>query len=302
MADRRLPRGTDNNGLLLGDLTEGTRVGEFVIDARLGTRGTGHLYAATHLVLPRRATIHVLPQAAGPARSVALELLREACIVDAIDHPGMPRVYECGMFADHRPWIASERIEGYTVANVLERRRVTVGEVVAIVRDVAAILAEAHRRGLVHGHVTPAAIVFPSQPRRFPICLVDWVGARAHDSRAPLPLVVGSPYIAPEQASGTCVDDHSDVYSLGRIGRALLDRVTDDDGSPMLVALLDSMVADDRDARPASDYVHQTAAWLADQLPAQPAVSGAPERSAPITSEVAIAVAGGIVAGEIEPR
>ncbi|HEX5060801.1 MAG TPA: hypothetical protein VFV99_15640 [Kofleriaceae bacterium] len=294
--ERRPPRGTDNNGLLLGNLADGTRVGEFVIEARLGARGTGHLYAATHLVLPRRATIHVLPPAEGPARTVALELLRAACIVDAIDHPGMPRVFECGMFPDHRPWIASERIEGQTVATMLDSRRVSLGDVIAIVRDVAAVIAEAHRRGLVHGHITPAAIVFTPRGRRFPICLVDWVGARTHDSTAPLPLVVGSPYVAPEQANGIRIDDRSDVYSLGRIGSALLDCVTGDEQSPMLVALLDSMTADDRDVRPASEYVEQTAAWLAGQLPAQP-VAVAAERSAPITSEVAIAVA-----GEIAPR
>lgn len=303
MADRRLPRGTDNNGLLLGDLAEGTRVGEFVIGARLGARGTGHLYAATHLVLPRRATIHVLPPAEGPARSVALELLRAACIVDAIDHPGTPRVFECGMLPDHRPWIASERIDGRTAANLLDSGRVALADVIAIVRDVSAIFAEAHRRGLVHGHLTPAAIVFPTPRRRFPLCLVDWVGARTHDSTAPLPLVVGSPYVAPEQATGSRIDDRSDVYSLGRVGRALFDCVTTEETSPLFVALLESMTAEDHDARPASEYVHQTAAWLADQLPAEAVpAEPPPERSAPITSEVAIAVAGEIGAGRTERR
>src|SRR5215204_1937057 len=105
MAYRRVARGTDNNGLLLGDLVAGTRLGEFVIESSLGARGTGHVYKATHLVLPRRATIQVLPAAEGAVRSVALDLLREACIVDAVDHPGMPRIFECGMLADRRPWI-----------------------------------------------------------------------------------------------------------------------------------------------------------------------------------------------------
>jgi serine/threonine protein kinase len=265
MAYRRVARGTDNNGLLLGDLVAGTRVGEFVIEEIIGTRGTGHVYRATHLVLPRRATIHVLPAADGPIRNVALDLLREACIVDAVDHPGMPRIFECGMLPDRRPWIASELIEGVTVANLLETRPVSMTEIIAIVRDVADILAESHRRGLVHCSVAPTSIVIPAQLRRFALCLVDWVAARVHDSTAPLPMVVGSRYVAPEQASGTAVTDRSDVYSLGRIARDLVDAATAE-VPPMFAALLDSMIADDPQARPSSAEVRSTAVWLAAQL------------------------------------
>jgi serine/threonine protein kinase len=266
MASRRVARGTDNNGLLLGDLVAGTRLGEFVISDSIGARGTGHIYKATHLVLPRRATIHVLPAAEGLARSVVLDLLREACIVDAVDHPGMPRIFECGMLPDRRAWIASELIEGVTVSHLLETRRVSINEVIAIVRDVAEILAESHRRGLVHCSVAPSSIVIPAQPRRFALCLVDWVAARVHDSTAPLPMVVGGRYVAPEQASAVAVSDRSDVYSLGRIGRDLLDCADSTDVPPMFAALLDSMVAEDPQTRPSSAEVRNTAVWLATQL------------------------------------
>jgi len=295
MADRRIPRGTDNNGLLLGDLPAGTRLGEFIIEARIGTRGTGHLYKATHLVLPRRAAIKVLPAPAGAVKNVAVDLFREACIVDAVDHPGMPRVFECGMLPDHRPWIATELIEGITVEHLLATRRVSSRDVIAIVRDVADILAESHRRGLVHCSVAPASIVLPAQPRRFPLCLVDWVAARTHDSKVPLPLVVGSRYVAPEQANAIAVDAKSDVYSLGRVARDLLDCATEQDVSPMFTALLSSMLAEDRDGRPSSAHVKSTAAWLASELGPAPEPTAAEPASAPITSEVAPTVAGEIV-------
>jgi serine/threonine protein kinase len=316
MAERRIARGTDNAGLLLGDLVEGTRVGEFVIQRRLGARGTGHMYQATHLVLPRSAVIHVLPAADGGLRNLALELLREACVVDAVDHPGMPRVFECGLLPDRRPWIASELIDGHTVAHVLETRSIAIADLIAIVRDVAEILAVAHRRGLVHCHVSPAAIVLPARARRFPLCLVDWIGVRTHDSHAPLPLVVGSRYVAPEQANGIAVEPKSDVFSLGRIGRDLLDHVANEDVPPLFVVLLESMIAADRGARPSMAEVHRTAAWLAAEHAAgpdepaprlsEPEVEHTIEmealepdlevtaRSGPITSELATVVAGEI--------
>jgi serine/threonine protein kinase len=316
MAERRIARGTDNAGLLLGDLALGTRVGEFVIQRRLGARGTGHIYQATHLVLPRAAVIHVLPAAEGELRSVALELMREACVVDAVDHPGMPRVFECGLLADRRPWIASELIDGRTVAHVLEGHTISVADLLAIVRDVADILATAHRRGLVHCHVSPASIVLPARSRRFPLCLVDWIGVRTHDSHTPLPLVVGSRYVAPEQANGIAVDAKSDVYSLGRIGRDLLDCVASEDVPPLFVVLLESMMSAERGARPSMSEVHRTTTWLANELVAAPEAPAprvsAPEieqtiemealepdlevthKSGPITSELAAQVAGEI--------
>lgn len=297
MVDRRLPRGTDSDGLLLADLAPGTRLGEFVIEAKLPSRGTGHVYRATHLVLPRLATIRVLPAAEGEMRSVALDLFREACIIDAVDHPGMPRVFECGMLPDRRPWIATELIAGQTVASLLETGRVALADVIEILRDVADILATTHRRGLVHCHVAPTSIVIPAQERRFPLCLIDWIDARTHDSTVPLPLVVGGRYVAPEQANAIRADASSDVYSLGMVVRDLLACVTDEPIPPKLAALVDAMIAFDPAARPATAHVLATATALANPHAAPstaPDAATAKERSKPITSEMTAAVSGEI--------
>jgi serine/threonine protein kinase len=185
-------------------------------------------------------------------------------------------------------------IEGHTVELLLASRDVPVPEVVAILRDVSDILATSHRRGLVHGHVAPASIVYPAHPRRFRLCLVDWVSARTHDSKTPLPLVVGSPYVAPEQANAIAVTERSDVYSLGKIGRALLERAHVDDVSPLLVTLLESMTAESPSARPRSSDVHSTASWLLKELAPQLDAEPEPERGALITSEAAPTVSGEI--------
>jgi serine/threonine protein kinase len=300
MPERGLPRGTDASGLLLSDLAVGTRLGEFVIESKLPLRGTGHVYRATHLVLPRRATIRVLPAAEGWMRDVVVEQLREACIVDAVDHPGMPRIFECGMLPDRRPWVASELIEGTSVADLLESLDLTMSQVISIVRDVADILAEAHRRGLVHCHVIPRSIIIPAYARRFPICLVDWVSARTHDSTVPLPLVATGRYTAPEQVDGIAAVERSDVYSLGRIAKDLCECVEEGDVPPMFSAIIDSMLAADRTHRPSSAEVRDVATWLAneqaammqapvpEQLPPQPS-------STPITCEDATSIVGEII-------
>jgi eukaryotic-like serine/threonine-protein kinase len=265
----RGPRATDTDGLLLGDFAPGSRIGEYLVEHVLATRGTGHIYQAIHRVLPRRVTIKVMPATQAATRALALELLREACIVEALDHPGIPRVYECGVLADRRPWIATELVAGTTLANRRDQGKLSIFEVAAIVRDLAEILAHAHARGLVHHGVVPDAIVFPDEARRFPVCLVDWSGARTRDSRTPLPMLPRAgarPYLAPEHARGDAIDERADVYALGAIARELFELAVPTTCPPILAALVARMVDDHPDARPSAGTVCEHAAWVAAEI------------------------------------
>jgi serine/threonine protein kinase len=282
VADRSV-RATDTEGLLLGSLRAGDRVGEYIVEAQVAGRGTGLAYEAIHVVLPRRVTIKVRP-AHQWAKSVAHDLLREACIIDALDHPGIPRLYECGMLPDHQPWTATELVAGTSVqmaierdvsaahaahaANVAHAATIDAPVAAAIVRDVAEILDYAHGRGLVHNHVTTESIILPSTPRRFPLCLVDWSGARAYDSTTPLPLLPGltaRPFASPELRHGDATDGRSDIYSLGIIARELLRRGAVD-APPVFAALVHRMLAADPTRRPSAYEVRDHAAWLAEQI------------------------------------
>jgi len=308
MADR-FPRATDATGLLLGDLPAGARVGDYVIKGPLATRGNGHLYDAVHLVLPRRATIKVLPGEQSVSAARAMSLLREACIVDALDHPGIPRIYECGVLPDRRPWIATEQIEGTSLAVTLARGSISVAEVTTIVRDVADILDHAHRRGLVHRNVVPEAILRPDPERRFPLCLVDWSGARAHDSTSPIPMfppASSRSYLAPEQLAGQATDGRADVHALGMIARELLRCARLGSTPPVLVSLIQDMIDPNPSRRPTSHQVLDATTWLAaqidaDAIPREIDIKQTEPMSAPmlraVTSELAP-----VVAGEITQR
>jgi serine/threonine-protein kinase len=306
MSDRT-PRATDTDGLSLGDFGCGSRIGEYIIESRLATRGTGHVYAAVHVVLPRRVTIKVMPAAQEWVKEIALELLREACVIDALDHPGIPRVYECGTLADRRPWIATELVDGPSLAGAIERRSLDALDAAAIVRDVATVLHYAHGRGLVHCNVMPATIVIPEPSRRYPICLVDWSGARMHDSITPLPMLPAlraRPYAAPELRIGANVDARADIYSLGMIARELLRLACPGTAPPVFAALVQRMLASAPADRPSAEEVCDHAAWLAEQIEPEIAIPELieDERTEPmppiprvITSEKSSNVSGEIV-------
>src|SRR2546423_1140855 len=110
----------------------------------------------------------------------AVTLLREACLLEALRHPGVPCLYESSMLPDRRPWFAYERIAGPTLADRIAGGPLPPHEVAAIVRDLAETLEHVHRRGIVHRGLRPDRIVL-SPDRVFGVPIVDWSDPPAHE-------------------------------------------------------------------------------------------------------------------------
>ena len=211
----------------------------------LGDLGGGR-FEAEHAVLPRRAVIKTIPDALAWMKGLRVAVMREACILEALQHPGVARLYETGLFEDGRPWFACEDVEGTALSDL--RRQLGLAELVALMRDVADVLAHAHRRGIIHGGLHPDRIILTE--RAFPIVIDDWSTARAHDAPAAVPSVPrpdARRFQAPELACGDAIDDRADVYALGAIAKAALPT----NAPAALVRLIEQMMAADRWDRPA---------------------------------------------------
>jgi serine/threonine protein kinase len=139
--------------------TSGERIGNYRIESELGPTGWGHLLHAQHLVLPRRAIIKIVQTAFETDARLVVRTLREAYIMEAIAHPGVPIVYEAGLLEDRWPWFAFETTSGPTLDALLVSGSIPVIEVAALVRDISDILEQAHRRGVIHRALRPNGIV-----------------------------------------------------------------------------------------------------------------------------------------------
>lgn len=272
---------------------DGERIGNYRIECERGRDATGIVYDARHLVLPRRAIVKVmnastpwLPTGSG---QIAVQLLREACILEALEHPGTIRVYESGLLADRRPWFAHERVEGATVEDMLATAPLEPPHAVVLLRDIVEVLEHAHRRGVVHCGLRPDRIVITGRARGFPLCIADWSDARIHDTTSRAAIPTHHEYVAPEVADGAVLDDRADVFSLGVIAYRALTAVLpfegaaaarDSDGAvqhvpttvrcpdapPELASLVDQMLAADRWDRPSSAEVLAELAALSNDL------------------------------------
>jgi serine/threonine protein kinase len=91
----------------------------------------------------------------------------------------VPRIYECGLLDDRRPWIAYEALEGPTLAQLMLERAWTPNEMLVVMRDLADILHHAHMRGVAHARLTPETIARHEDA----LYITDWGIAEAADPR-----------------------------------------------------------------------------------------------------------------------
>jgi serine/threonine protein kinase len=216
----------------------------------------GRAVRAVHVESQQRVVLDV-DVLCGDWRERAVQLLRATTLLAGLDHPGIARIVARGVLGDRRPWFASELADGVVLSDILARRVLSVDETLALVRDLAAIVAHAHAHQLGHGAIHPHAIVMRTGERAFPIQLGAWSELRAFgtDLEAAVQL---TPYAAPEAH----YDGKADVYAIGVLAyRALTGRfpfaVELVAGVPGVVsALIVRMLAADPRARPDAESVY----------------------------------------------
>jgi len=171
-------------------------------------------------------------------RSVALKLIKpehfddpemrvrfeqEARAVARIDHPGVVAIYDSGELEDGSLFFVMELLRGLNLAQVLHAHgRGSPRQVAAVVRQVGAALAAAHRAGFIHRDIKPDNIFLTDEPPQshdpFRVKLLDFGIAKPIDSDSRLTQTgafIGTPgYMAPEQLLGLSVDVRADIYAL----------------------------------------------------------------------------------------
>ena len=252
-----------------GELVEG----KYEVRSVLGAGGMGQVFEARDVGLNRIVAIKVAWGHIG-----ADPLKREAQVLAAFRHPGLPTVHALGRHDGHE-FMVMERLNGQTLAELLATRRapLPIDECLTLLEGMCDALAPLHASGLAHADLKPANIMVVPGGR---IVLLDFGIARIEQLRVGGKRISGSPhYMAPEAIRGAVRvgEGHLvDLYALGIIAFVLATGAPPfDHASPvelMLMHLHDEtprLAASRADAPPALDtLVKQLLAKDADDRPA----------------------------------
>ncbi|MGH9288224.1 MAG: serine/threonine-protein kinase, partial [Acidimicrobiales bacterium] len=186
-------------------------VGDYELERQIGAGASGTVWRAhSRGPVARVVAIKRLPVGGGAGELERLR--REATVLTDLDHPHIVRVLEVLHDGDGIA-LAMQFAPGGSLDELLaERGRLTPGQVVAVAAPVADALASAHRRGIVHGDVKPANVLFTSDGEPL---LSDFGVARTLGGFTSDQVSGTAEYVAPELLDGARPDPRADVYSLG---------------------------------------------------------------------------------------
>jgi serine/threonine-protein kinase len=140
-------------------LKSGDRIGDWIVEEKLGSGGMGAVYRARSALTPRlRAALKLLrPEMDAEARA---RFVREAEALAALRHPAIVRV----MGISHSTgrgfvYLVMELAEGETLKARLERGPLPFDEALSVFVPLASGLEHAHQAGIYHRDLKPGNII-----------------------------------------------------------------------------------------------------------------------------------------------
>jgi serine/threonine-protein kinase len=210
------------------DDREGAIVGAYRLLRPIGMGGMGTVWLAERAdgLLQREVALK-LPRGAWPRGDLVRRMERERDILSTLEHPNIARLYDAGVTAGGRPYLALEFVDGRSIDEYCGGAGLGVRARVHLFLQVVEAVAYAHGRLVVHRDLKPSNILVTRDGQ---VRLLDFGVAKLLDDERDLPSglteLAGRPhtpeYASPEQISGEPLTTASDVYSLGVVLYELL--------------------------------------------------------------------------------
>ena len=183
-------------------LQEGSLLGPYRVQKRLGSGGMGEVFCGIDTRLNRPVAIKQCRAA------FSLRFRREALALSALNHPHICTLYDVG--AD---FIVMELVEGETLEARLKRGPVPLSSVSTWGAQIADALALAHATGITHRDLKPGNVMLT----RKGVKLLDFgLALMEGEPLTQAGTVMGTPaYMAPEQHQGGNAGAKTDIYAFG---------------------------------------------------------------------------------------
>ena len=192
----------------------------YTLERELGGGGMSRVFVATEASLGRRVVVKVLPGASGGTLSIE-RFKREIQLAARLQHAHIVPLLTAGE-SDGLPYFTMPFVEGESLrVRIARGGELPVAEGMRILREVAAALANAHEKGIVHRDIKPDNVLLSGGAAM----VTDFGVAKAlsastdvgSGTMTSLGIALGTPaYMAPEQAAASPdVDARADIYAWG---------------------------------------------------------------------------------------
>ena len=219
-------------------LGPGLRIEQYELIRELGRGGMGQVFLARDNKLGRRVAIKFL---AAKSKRFTERFLAEAKLTARVSHENIVAIYGVDEMLG-LPYMVLEYVEGTTIRQLIESRRLPLARTVELIVPVVRALAHAHESNIIHRDLKPDNIIVTGTGT---VKVLDFGVAKlfsASDARATPPTgqrtreptpnttalanlhdtragsIIGTlPYMSPEQLGTEPVDHRSDLWAVGII-------------------------------------------------------------------------------------
>lgn len=194
------------------------KLGQFLLQRRLGQGGMGQVWLARHERLGREVALKLLRPQVVMDKEFSERFLRESRAMAAVSHPNVVGILDAGEVGGYL-FMALELVPGGDLLKKLKLRggHLAEREALELISACCAGLEAIHAAGLVHRDIKPANIFLDREGRP----KIGDLGLARHTSGEDRMTMTGTSwgtpaYMSPEQINGRGdIDIRADLYALG---------------------------------------------------------------------------------------
>ncbi len=197
-------------------------IGNYELLEPVATTGLATVYRARDNTSDKIVALKVVHAYFMREAETLIRFQRHMGLVQELSHPNIVPVY--GVARDQESIAVVMEYIPWPTLKVRKPRKLPLGEVLTILRQVAAALDYAHAKGLVHRDLRPSNVFYDEESGRAMVSDFGTINL-AEGGHLLLRSTVNTPapsYAAPEQLQGQPPDPRNDVYSLGALAYELL--------------------------------------------------------------------------------
>ncbi len=139
-------------------LEPGKKLGPYEIGEPIGKGGMGEVYKAVDTRLDRTVAIKVIHGDLSNNDELRQRFDREARTISSLNHPNICTMHDVG-HEDGVDFLVMEFLEGESLAERLQRDKLSADDVMTFGMQITSALAAAHRSGVIHRDLKPANVM-----------------------------------------------------------------------------------------------------------------------------------------------